>query len=564
MGHEGLLDRVGSPAPIYVWDIVHRRLVHEILGLAGSVHCISTSGDSKFGCAIGGNSIVLVFELSSGEVVYSRRFDTVPIVCVWVASFTPYNFLIVSDSQICVCEMSFDLCCMKYVVNSNLVFFGNLSRKLLHNGACVILENNLLFLTSVTGDILVYKLLLADLGVSFVGSIGQSVTHMKLVSKDTLALVISASKIVFAKFANGRLENCFDPVPLGDSVVVSNIEYANGLLYVQNLDGRLDYFTVSACTTIESKKNISNSISGPATSIAIYRDPNNNTQDTTLHASEHPSTTIIFTRNNLIEFWKNDEKLHSKSLKSSPTVCALIGELCLCGFADGSVDCAYVHDSSAMRVLIPKAHRGPVSTLASSLSYIITGGKMDGTVRFWKKYNFSSVAVSVAVCADFEISLGGAITHIRTDSVYTYCSNDRGELFAIKNEKIYRKFNTKSFGKIVGIIPITVHVGTINYDLMVVSCHQEGKLVWWDFDYADSQKICTCTHEFSSICMSSENIVCGCTNGQLALVDDNDLITLHDIENISPEPIVHIQTDMKRILCTMASGFIVILKNSLY
>lgn len=154
MGHVGLADVIGRPSPIFVWDIVQQRILREVQGFAGSVISIDTSVDSRFACASGENAIVQVFEIVSGQIVFSQRFEESVAFCMF-ASLT--KFVRVSADRLSSFTFEFDLSVMKFVVESETCTFSH-RRKVLGTQSLLLLDSDRLLMASSTGDILLYDL----------------------------------------------------------------------------------------------------------------------------------------------------------------------------------------------------------------------------------------------------------------------------------------------------------------------------------------------------------------------------------------------------------------------
>jgi WD40 repeat protein len=76
----------GYAAPIFVWKCinnVYNRLM-VLRGLSVKVNLIAISPDEKFLCGCGEDSLLYIWDLSNGEVVFGQRVSSVVSVLQWV------------------------------------------------------------------------------------------------------------------------------------------------------------------------------------------------------------------------------------------------------------------------------------------------------------------------------------------------------------------------------------------------------------------------------------------------------------------------------------------------
>ena len=528
-GHSGLLSVPGNPAPIYVWDLANRCLYHEILGLAGSVISISVSADNKFACSIGENAIVLVFEIDSGETVFSRRFEEISGLVAFSPSFELYKFVTVSPSSISVFTLSFDLCLMKYSVTSESTSFGHIYRTI--SQQCVVMpDSNHVLLSSITGDVLMYNVEAAPF---FMGAVNTTdpVSRMLLLPDGVVALVLAECKLALASHFPTKRD--FRIVMAKEKI--SNIQFANNFFYFENLGSR---YTINMYSGTE--KIIAQYMSAPAKWI-------------------HFDGNIVFAvlKNACIYNVSSTLACSDHSVAIPVTCSAIDGNVIVLGFANGSVKAFTTTGVFCWE--LPSAHRGPVGAVAVLGPCVLTGGRGDSTVRTWTN----------SILRNQITQSNGGITHILIDQ-YTenlfYYSTERREIFAVLKNKIVMKFNSISFGHIRGMCQIqlpTVRDPALT-DPVILTIHEEGKLVCWDIDYKDSLFIQDCPEQCHSIALVASSqemptVLIGCGEGKILSCNDfrkHNSCIVHQIEGFQNETINGLVSCDDYVVCVTESGIV--------
>ena len=507
-GQKGSQILPGKPSKVIVWDIPKRKLVWEVTDLAGSVLSVDISPDSRFLVASGENLLQLVFDVHVGEIVYSKRSESVCQMCIFSDRISPieeYVFMTVFDSQVFKNTLHFDLLSMTHTVKSQKIPTTNLLRKPVD----VAILGDYCILSSTTGDLCVYSLSESKFCGPFTSG-NQSISFIAATSGTELAYVSGSHKVA-----------CIEITPYPLSFKVSREVYSS------------EHKIIGICCCNANRNLLLSLSNGSAVSVDIdsaekpkvlpfFRSPSKISVITS-HSSI-PHEIVSGTDNGEIWRW-NSELLSpieciSLSKVGSVTCISVLDKVIHCGFSSGQIK---VLIDWKVRCEIPTAHRGSVTCIDSFSGFYVSGGE-DNVVRVW---------MHSSLLAQFSQStgtiLGLAIDRNYDKILYTY--NNKREIFAldIKALKLVKKFSAVKFGNIVGMAQ-KQH----GLDSVLVTSHYEGFVVVWDFDYdAPLFEIGINGVRFTSLSAgATESVVlCGTSAGQLCNVIFSEQNTYHSRHN---------------------------------
>jgi cilia- and flagella-associated protein 52 len=90
-GQRGSDRRKGAISPVIIWDYEKREIYKDFGGLADSVLCLEFSGDGRFLVATGANCMIYIWDVTTGEVVYGRKTESICTVATWGPIKEPGN-----------------------------------------------------------------------------------------------------------------------------------------------------------------------------------------------------------------------------------------------------------------------------------------------------------------------------------------------------------------------------------------------------------------------------------------------------------------------------------------
>merc|ERR1719158_912881 len=116
----------GAIAPVIIWDFEKRQRYTDFGGLAHSVLCVKFSADGRFLFGSGANQMNYVWDVSTGESIYSRRTETPCFLGVWgpiiegaQSRYPSYILCTAYDNQILSHHIDFDIRTMCYTLHTD-------------------------------------------------------------------------------------------------------------------------------------------------------------------------------------------------------------------------------------------------------------------------------------------------------------------------------------------------------------------------------------------------------------------------------------------------------------
>ena len=127
-GQRGSEQRKGKPAPVIVWDLEGGKntILRDFSGLSESVLGLEFSPDGRFLVAFGANQMMFIWDVTTGETVYSRKTESVCSVATWGPVLPPHSanrypsYLLCTafESEVLLHDLVFDIRTMCYALES--------------------------------------------------------------------------------------------------------------------------------------------------------------------------------------------------------------------------------------------------------------------------------------------------------------------------------------------------------------------------------------------------------------------------------------------------------------
>ena len=83
-GQIGTKNFKGFAAPVFVWDTLTKKRLVILRGLSQRVNILAFSTDERLVCGCGEDSLLYIWELSTGEVIFGKQFPTPVSFLKWV------------------------------------------------------------------------------------------------------------------------------------------------------------------------------------------------------------------------------------------------------------------------------------------------------------------------------------------------------------------------------------------------------------------------------------------------------------------------------------------------
>lgn len=464
-GQMGSPYRKGSIAPVLVWDFENRRRYMDFGGLSNSVTCIKFSPDGRFLCGCGANQMLVIWDVSTGEAIYSRRTESPCFLCVWGGVIQPegasrypsYMLATAYDNQVLLHSLDFDLRSMCYVLTSDKIAFPSSGLQRRHT--CGIVSDDFLITGTAAGDILVFNLRTKVFR-----------TALPLVNNGVAAVVMSKGTVYVAG-GDGRVralqghdvhwdilaENVLD------SAVSSMDCSADGAeLIVGTRNGKIWRLLCSDLTaTVQSASH-----TGDVTDVCFCP-----------MASEAVATCSLAGEMCLWDL--SDYSVIASAKCKSPALCICYSselQEIIVGYEDGFVrgwDGA--RGSQAKTVWeIPSAHRGSVTAIAECSLYVVSGGS-DCAVRLWHR-NTRELMTQFA-------SHKRAVCQVIVDNVNPHV------LHSGSDDKMLVTYDLKQNRPIIQHVTQNSNITDLSQrkdrDHEVLASNLDGRILFWDVDYAD-------------------------------------------------------------------------------
>lgn len=458
-GQEGSPRQKGAVAPVLVWDFDNRQRLWEFQGLAHSVFCTKFAPDGRFLVATGANQMIFIWDVSTGEVVYSRRLDTVCYLAVWGPLLEPsaggrpsYVLCTTTDSQVLTHQLAFDIRSMSYGLTSASMQFpaAGLQRKHM----CGLLRDDFLITGTSAGDICVF-------------SLKSNVFRSALpVCNNGVVCIAEARNVLYVAGGDGRVKAITGHDTHWDVLAETVLETAitaltpscNGAdLVAGTRNGK--FWRLSSSDLAARLQAASHT--GEVTDIAFGL-----------------SSDIVCTTSDAGEAFLMDLSDYmpvTVALMKSPARAAFLnpsGDM-IVGYDDGSLRCWSGRGESRPLWQI-QAHRGGITAVKESANFIVTAGN-DCSVRFWHLTTHELLTTFT--------NHRKPVADLLVDQVSPHLVHSGSE------DKLVVSYDLKANKPLVQHFTQSSNITGLSQrkdrEREVVSSSLDGKILFWDMDYAD-------------------------------------------------------------------------------
>lgn len=455
-GQLGSQSRKGAVAPVVIWDFDNRQRYTEFSGLTHAVLCVRFSPDGRFVVATGANQMMFVWDVSTGEVVYSRRTESACFLGVWGpildtgGRYPAYQLCTAYDSQLLIHQLAFDVRSMCYALSSDAVQFppAGLQRKHM----CGLVVDDFLITGTTAGDLCVF-------------SLKAKVFRTALpVCNNGVTGIVERGGFLYVSGGDGRVKalkgrdthwDVFSENVLEAGTVSLTCSADGAELVVGTRNGKLWRLLCSDLTaTLQAASH-----AGEVTDLCF------GTSSDRICTCSDSGEVIIFDLSDYMP-------IMSATAKSPARTVVYTEREILAGYDDGFIRAWSPEPGKASMLWQLHAHREGITALRASPNFIVTGGN-DCAVRFWHRttrellVSFSNHRKPVA-----DLLVDSESPHL----VHSGSEDKSVVTYDLKQNKPLVQHSTQS-SYITGLSQRK------DREKEVVSSSLDGKILFWDVDY---------------------------------------------------------------------------------
>mmetsp|Transcript_64097 Transcript_64097/g.134763 ORF Transcript_64097/g.134763 Transcript_64097/m.134763 type:complete len:623 (+) Transcript_64097:52-1920(+) len=462
-GQLGSVAKKGALAPVIVWDFDQRRQYAEFSGLTQGVLCVAFTPDGRFLVATGANQMLCIWDVSTSETVYSRRTESPCYLATWGRMvenpsgnrYPSYELATAYDSQVLIHLMSFDIGTMSYTLSSDPVQMPPAGLQRTH--VCGIVRNGFLITGTAAGDICVF-------------SMSSKVFRTSLpVCNNGVISLAQANDILYVAGGDGRVKSLrgYDTVW---EVIAENILDAG----ISALSLSCDHAELSAgCRNGKLYRLLASDLTATLQAAT-------HTDEVTSVAFGFSSETVCTSSRsgevfltNLSDYVPSMVVLHKSAARS--VVVGNSGKELLVGYDDGSIRAWPIQRGQCSKPLWElQAHRGGVTVVRETPDYIVSAGN-DCSVRFWHRVTHELLSTFT--------NHRKPVADVMIDQAYPHQVHSGAE------DKLVVTYDLKQNKPLIQHFTQHSNITGLSQrkdrDKEVVSCSLDGKLLFWDVDYAD-------------------------------------------------------------------------------
>jgi len=467
-GQKGTVHFRGYAAPIFLWDLTTGERVSVLRGITESVTALSFSEDEKFLCGCGADSLVYIWDLHTGEVVFGTRLATPAHVVSWVDTTThhgrkSYELALGIGSHLVKAIFSFEQLRVQWQLKLepyNMPVQGGLVRNF--TDMALSPDKRYLYVGTVQGEMMIFRrdtyVFRALIPVCSAGLSGVAVRQNGDVvcgGGDGTVKRLTGEDMEWRVVMESRLPVGVHSLRLAANDAEAILGTSDGSVYRILLETMADSVVSQAHT-------------GPVTCIAFD--------------SRDASVFITGTSTASLRVWEVADyaclaELSQPKFGAVMSVGLLADRSVISGWGDGNIRC-FDQTLQRMKWVIPGAHRGGVSSIAihqdNNLSFMVTGG-VDGGVRVWK----TETREFIAEYTDHARAVTRVLVDVKSPNLIHSCSQDSTVI----------SYDIKSLRR--------VQTHTVNSGLMLdmtqrldsetelMTCDNQGRLLYWDVDQRD-------------------------------------------------------------------------------
>ncbi|KAF4669513.1 hypothetical protein FOL47_002471 [Perkinsus chesapeaki] len=490
-GQLGSEKQKGQVAPVKVWSIPDKREILTLPGICGKCVGLSMSEDGIFLAAAGLNQMLIVWDISTGgEQVYARRTEQLctilglhllasgedvdgPRAMRAARTRHPrYVLCTAQDGLVMKHDLEFDMSQMSYILTTHKMQMPG--HNLVRNYICGTITDGGRQLIAGTqqGEICIFNLdtmvfrsslpccngslrTLAMIGSSLYVAGGDGKIRA-FEGSDTKWHVLAENALDPAA-GKGADVLCLTPSPSGKELLAAS---ANGKLW------RVNARSLAACL-------LQSTVTGEVTCVSFCKGDSHH-----LMSGSSFGKLVVWDLGGLSYTATAQVKSRLECLCPGPAV-----DEAVCGYEDGFVRCWRTKpgDHSLLLWDIPNAHRTKVAAVACSSNYIVTGGGPGCcAVRVWHR---STRELLIQFQEHNPRLCPGGVAMVLVDVSAPHIVHSAGGdgqvvTYDLKAGKAQIKHISKG-GMLTGMTQ------RLDSENELVTCHQDGRLMFWDIDYAD-------------------------------------------------------------------------------
>ena len=479
-GQVGTKSFKGYAAPIFIWQFrngaYQRRLV--LKGLSIRVNLIAISPDDKFLCGCGEDSLLYIWDLSNGEVVYGKKVSSVVSVLQWtehrrVRQYDEYEIVLGYGSLIWGGVFSFAPDKVQWNLKQTAFTMppgGNMIR--IFTALDISNDRVFLYVGTSGGEILTFR---RDTGVFRAcipicsGGVNGIVTlpddNIICAGGDGSLCKLEGRDMTWHHSLKIYLDSGVKSLSLSANLSELIVGCSSGTIYrclVRNLSSQI----------------VAQGHTSPVTSIAFSTEQND---------SDNSTIFATGTQSGEIRLWDLADYACTavcRYPKSGAVLCLsmLSRGMVVSGWADGFIRC---HDSKTLEQqlwYIAHAHREGVTSLSShidsQLQFVASGGG-DGAVRVWRLGNRELVTQYT----EHSKPVAKVLIDLKTPNIIHSVGRDSSVLsYDMKaSRRIMSHLVSSSSGSNTGG-SITSMTQRVDSEQELITCDTQGRLLHWDID----------------------------------------------------------------------------------
>mmetsp|Transcript_13532 Transcript_13532/g.33226 ORF Transcript_13532/g.33226 Transcript_13532/m.33226 type:complete len:634 (+) Transcript_13532:86-1987(+) len=542
-GQRGSERRKGQIAPVIVWDEEQRSIYKDFGGLTGSVICLSFSPDGRFLVGTGANARILIWDVTTGEVVYDRNTETVCYMAVWGDVIPPtsggngnrypsYLLCTTYESEVLMHNLVFDIRSMSYVLET--VKFQLPPSGLHRKHVCGCIANDQLITGTQAGDLCVFNLTNRVFRCSL-PIVNGGVSGITKMDETTVILTGGDGKVKRVKGSDTHWDMIVENILEAPCVSVT-LACDHREVLVSTKNGK-----IWRCLT----KDLTTTLHSASHTLDVAK---------AAFGGKESETMVTVSKSGELFLWDLSDYSHQMSVRiKSPILCVCVSEVedeILCGCEDSFMR-AYRLSRRAQNIdtswQIADAHRGKITAIKEWAQFIVTGGE-DCFCRVWHRRTREMLAqyhVHRKPVSDIVID-------IERPNLFHSGSEDRFIVtYDVKlNKSIVQRTTPNS--NVTGLSQRK------DCEREVVSCGLDGRILFWDIDVTDPVG---CFHERSckylciEVAPSGQYIAAGSEDGFLYVFDLETSAKISQLEGHSGAVTSVVWSpDMRQIVTTGADA----------
>ena len=464
-GQKGTVHFRGYAAPVFLWDLTTGERVSVLRGITEAVECLCFSDDEKFLCGAGADSLLYIWDLATGEVVFGTRLTQPAAVVAWVNSTTfhgrtSYELAIGSGSLLNKAIFSFEQLRVQWQLKIepyNMPVQGGLVRQFLD--MAVSPDRIFIYVGTMQGEMMVFR---RDTAVFR--------ALIPVCSNGLTGIAVQANGDILCGGGDGSLKR-LRGMDMEWQVLLER--YIKGPIASVNLSAN-DTEAIVGCLNGSVYRCLVENLSEGTVSQA------HTDAVTCIHFNTRaPSTFVTGTVGASIKVWEVADyaclaELTCPKYGVVMSLTMLADSSIVSGWEDGNIRC---HDATLSREkwIIAGAHRGGVSSLASyedgNIGFVLSGGQ-DGGVRVWR----STTREFVAEYTDHAKPVTKVLVDVQRPNLVHSCSLDASVVTYDIRAQQRVQTHISNMGVIVDMTQ------RLDGETELITADNSGKLLHWDVD----------------------------------------------------------------------------------